>query len=132
MPAVPARGGAALVYLITHAKLGAAKVGVADTSGLRLAQHRRAGWQIAAVFSVAAGRAAAVEAAMLEGWRQAGMPSCLTRSQMPQGGWTETVKLERLDLAAEVTRLCKLAVQQDARPSRSQSGRPSACGRQAS
>ena len=66
VPAVPARGGAALVYLITHAKLGAAKVGVADTSGLRLAQHRRAGWQIAAVFSVAAGRAAAVEAAMLE------------------------------------------------------------------
>jgi hypothetical protein len=132
VPAAPAAGGAALVYLITHAKLGAAKVGIADTSGLRLAQHRRAGWQVAAVFSVAAGRAAAVEAAMLEGWRRAGMPSCLARGQMPQGGWTETVALGRLDLAAEVTRLCKLAVQQDARPSRSQSGRPSACGRQAS
>jgi hypothetical protein len=37
--------GAALVYLI-HAKLAAAKVGIADTSGLRLAQHRREGWQI--------------------------------------------------------------------------------------
>lgn len=33
--------GAALVYLIIHAKLAAAKVGIADTSGLRLAQHRR-------------------------------------------------------------------------------------------
>jgi hypothetical protein len=34
--------GAALVYLIIHAKLAAAKVGIADTSGLRLAQHRQA------------------------------------------------------------------------------------------
>jgi len=32
--------GAALVYFIIHAKLAAAKVGIADTSGLRLAQHR--------------------------------------------------------------------------------------------
>ena len=132
VPAVPAGGGAALVYLITHPKLGAAKVGIADTSGLRLAQHRRAGWQVAAVFSVAAGRAAAVEAAMLEGWRRAGMPSYLAQGQMPQGGWTETVALGRLDLAAEVTRLCKLAVQQDARPSRSQSGASLSLGRQAS
>lgn len=132
VPAAAAAGGAALVYLITHAGLGAAKVGISDAAGLRLAAHRRKGWQVAAVFSVPAGRAAAVEAAMLEGWRRAGMPSYLTRGQMPQGGWTETVALGRLDLAAEVTRLCKLAVQQDARPSRSQSGRPPACGRQAS
>jgi len=50
--------GAALVYLITHAKLGAAKVGIADMSGLRLAQHRRNGWQILAVFQVSAKSAA--------------------------------------------------------------------------
>jgi hypothetical protein len=42
--------------------------------------------------------------------------------QMPQGGWTETVAAARIDLAATVTRICNLAVQQDARPSRSQSG----------
>jgi hypothetical protein len=36
--------GGALVYLITHAKLAAAKIGIADMSGLRLAQHRRKGW----------------------------------------------------------------------------------------
>jgi len=132
VPARPMAGGTALVYLITHAGLGAAKVGISDPAGLRLAVHRREGWQVAAVFSVPAGRAAAVEAAVLEGWRRAGMPSCLARGQMPQGGWTETVALGRLDLAAEVTRLCKLAVQQDARPSRSQDGRPPARGRQAS
>lgn len=33
----------ALVYLITHEGLGAAKIGIGDVSGMRLAQHRRKG-----------------------------------------------------------------------------------------
>jgi hypothetical protein len=33
----------ALVYVITHAALGAAKIGVTDAAGSRIAQHRR-GW----------------------------------------------------------------------------------------
>jgi hypothetical protein len=102
---------AALVYLITHAELGAAKVGIADTSGLRLAQHRREGWQILAVFQVSAKSAAAIETDVLKWWRGAlGLPSYLTRDQMPQGGWTETVAAGRVDLAATVTRICNLAV----------------------
>ncbi len=115
---------AALVYLVTHAGYGAAKVGIADTSGLRLAEHRREGWQILAVFQVSAKSAAAIETDVLKWWRGAlGLPSYLTRAQMPQGGWTETVAAGRVDLAATVTRICNLAVQQDARPSRSQDGR---------
>ena len=115
---------AALVYLITHAELGAAKVGIADMSGLRLAQHRREGWQILAVFQVSAKSAAEIETDVLKWWRGAlGLPSYLTRDHMPQGGWTETVAAGRVDLAATVTRICNLAVQQDARPSRSQDGR---------
>ena len=138
--------GAALVYLITHAELAAAKVGIADTSGLRLAQHRREGWQILAVFRVSAKSAAAkvgiadtsglrlaqhrregwqilavfrvsaksaaaIETDVLKWWRGAlGLPSYLTRGHMPQGGWTETVAAGRVDLAATVTRICKLAV----------------------
>jgi len=116
--------GAALVYLITHAKLGAAKVGIADMSGLRLAQHRRKGWQILAVFQVSAKSAAAIETDILKWWRGAlGLPWYLSRDQMPQGGWTETVAAGRVELAATVTRMCNRAVQQDARPSRSQDGR---------
>lgn len=116
--------GAALVYLIAHAELGAVKVGIADTAGLRLAQHRRKGWQILAVFQVSAKSAAAIETDVLKWWRGAlGLPSYLTRSQMPQGGWTETVAAGRVDLAATVTRICNRAVQQDARPGRSQDGR---------
>jgi len=103
--------GAALVYLIIHAKLAAAKVGIADTSGLRLAQHRRKGWQILAVFQVSAQSAAAIETDVLKWWRGAlGLPSYLTRGHMPQGGWTETVPAGRIDLAATVTRICNLAV----------------------
>ena len=103
--------GAALVYLIIHAKLAAAKVGIADTSGLRLAQHRREGWQILAVFQVSAQSAAAIETDVLKWWRGAlGLPSYLTRDHMPQGGWTETVAAGRINLAATVTRICNLAV----------------------
>ena len=103
--------GAALVYLIIHAKLAAAKVGIADTAGLRLAQHRRKGWQILAVFQVTAKGASAIETDVLKWWRGAlGLPSYLTRDHMPQGGWTETVAAGRVDLAATVTRICNLAV----------------------
>lgn len=110
-PPLSTADGAALVYLITHAKLGAAKVGIADTSGLRLAQHRREGWQILAVFQVSAKSATAIETDVLKWWRGAlGLPSYLTRDHMPQGGWTETVAAGSVDLAATVTRICNLAV----------------------
>ena len=103
--------GGALVYLITHARLAAAKVGIADMSGSRLAQHRRNGWNILAVFQVSAKSAAAIETNVLRWWRVAlGLPSYLTRNQMPQGGWTETVAASRIDLAETMTRICELAV----------------------
>jgi hypothetical protein len=89
----------------------AAKVGIADMSGSRLAQHRRNGWQILAVFQVSAKSAAAIETNVLKWWRVAlGLPSYLTPSQMPQGGWTETVAASRIDLTETMTRICKLAV----------------------
>jgi hypothetical protein len=104
-------GGAALVYLITHDAYCAAKVGIADMAGSRLAQHRREGWQILAVFQVSAKSAAAIETDVLKWWRgELGLPSYLTCNQMPQGGWTETVAASRVDLAATMTRICKLAV----------------------
>jgi hypothetical protein len=115
---------AAIVYLITHEVYGAAKVGITDMAGSRLAEHRREGWRILAAFQVTAKAAIAIEADVLRWWRrELGLPSYLSRDQMPQGGWTETVAAGRADLAATVTRICNLAVQQDARPSRSQDGR---------
>ena len=91
--------------------LGAAKVGIADMSGSRPAEHRREGWQILAAFQVTAKAAIAIETNVLSWWRgELALPSFLRRDQMPQGGWTETVAAGRVDLAATVTRICNLAV----------------------
>ena len=124
----------ALVYLVTHTALGATKIGVSDAEGSRIAQHRCAGWQLSAAFQVTAKAALAIETEILRWWRrELRLPSFLGRHQMPQGGYTETVALADIDLAATVTRICNLAVQQDAAlPSLSQSGRPQACRGQAS
>jgi hypothetical protein len=103
--------GPAPVYLITHAAYEAAKVSIADTSGSRLAEHRRAGWQILAAFQVTARAAMAIETDVLRWWRgELGLPSYLSCGQMPQGGWTETVATGSIDLAATMTQICNLAV----------------------
>lgn len=107
----------ALVYLVTHAGYRAAKVGIADTAGSRLAEHRRGGWQILAVFQVTAKAAIAIETDILGWWRgELGLPSYLSRGQMPQGGWTETVAAAGIDLAATVAHVCELALRPEARP----------------
>jgi hypothetical protein len=101
----------ALVYLITHHGFGAAKIGVSAPSASRLAEHRRQGWQLAAAFQVTARAAFAIEDEVLKWWRGTlGLPPCLGREQMPQGGWTETVATGNIDLAATVTRICNQAL----------------------
>jgi hypothetical protein len=113
------RGGAeaALIYLITHAGHGAAKVGIGDMAGSRLAQHRREGWQLLVAFQVTAKAAVAIEYKVLRRWRHdLGLPSYLKREQMPQGGWTETVAAGRVDLAATVAQICELAQLPEAKP----------------
>ena len=107
----------ALVYVITHAALGAAKIGVSDAPGSRIAEHRRAGWQLIAAFHVAAYAACAIEDDVLRWWRHnLRLPPYLKREQMPQGGWTETVAAGAVDLAATVAHVCELALSPDTRP----------------
>jgi hypothetical protein len=101
----------ALVYLITHNRHGAAKVGVSDVAGTRLARHQQRGWQLTAAFQVPAKTAIEIETKVLCWWRgELGLPSFLNRAQMPQGGWTETVDAARIDLAVAVTLICQMAV----------------------
>lgn len=109
----------ALVYVITHAALGAAKIGVSDALGSRIAEHRREGWQLLAAFQVAAYAACAIEDDVLRWWRgDLGLPPFLRRDQMPRGGWTETVATGRVDLAATVAHVCELALLPEAEPVR--------------
>jgi hypothetical protein len=106
----------ALVYLVAHTGFGAVKVGVSEPAGSRIAHHRRQGWQLVAAFLVTARAAAAIEADILNGWRRAGLRSVLSAAQMPQGGWTETVAADGINLAADVARACELALAPGARP----------------
>lgn len=106
----------ALVYLVAHTGFGAVKVGVSEPAGSRIAHHRRQGWQLVAAFLVTARAAASIETDILNSWRRAGLRSVLGAAQMPQGGWTETVAADGIDLAATVGRACELALAPEARP----------------
>jgi hypothetical protein len=106
----------ALVYLVAHSGLGAVKVGVSEPAGSRIAHHRRQGWQLVAAFLVTAKAAASIETDILNGWRRRGLPTAVGAGQMPQGGWTETVAADGIDLAADVARACELALAPEARP----------------
>lgn len=106
----------ALVYLVAHTGFGAVKVGVSEPAGSRIAHHRRQGWQLVAAFLVTARAAVSIETDILNGWRRAGLRSVVGAAQMPQGGWSETVAADGIDLAATVARACELALDPGARP----------------
>lgn len=101
----------AILYLITHRALGAAKVGIANTRGRRLKEHQANGWEVCAVTYVPGTTAEAIEASVLDSWRNGlGLPPFLSASEMPQGGWTETVDLDAIDLTQTIRQIERLAV----------------------
>jgi hypothetical protein len=90
----------AIVYLITHSGCSAAKIGITDADGRRLIQHQRRGWETLAT----------IEKEVLDWWRgELALRADLGREEMPQGGWTETVDLTEIDVAATMLRVQSLA-----------------------
>lgn len=89
-----------LIYLITHPMLGAHKIGVGAPSGYRLKMHHREGWQVYRTKTYSTGaKALDVEQRVLEWLRiDLGLPPALTRAEMPQAGYTETVTASAVDL----------------------------------
>lgn len=89
-----------LVYLITHRGLGAHKIGIGAPSGHRLREHRREGWEVYRTMEFATGaQAFDVEKRVLEWLRvDLGLPPALTKAEMPQAGYTETVAASAVDL----------------------------------
>jgi hypothetical protein len=83
----------ALIYLITHSSLGAAKIGIAKSGGKRLAQHIRNGWTVDQNLPLVGRDARAVERAVLGVWTKLKLPYGASADDMPQAGYTETVKL---------------------------------------
>jgi hypothetical protein len=96
--------------LITHSGYDAVKIGIADTSGARLAQHRRQGWQLLTLVEVPGRVAMSIETAILNWWRgDLGLPIYLGRAEMPQNGYTETVEASSVNLAATISRMREMA-----------------------
>jgi hypothetical protein len=100
----------AVVYLITHTDLRAAKIGVTDSSGSRLKKHGTRGWQVLCTVAVPGEHALMIEAEILYWWRgELGLPPYLGPQEVTQGGWTETVGAEEIDLALTIRRIRRLA-----------------------
>ena len=100
----------AVVYLITHAGFRAAKIGITDSSGTRLKKHSTRGWQVLCAVAVPGERAMLIEAEILDWWRgELALPAYLGPQEMKQGGWTETVSAEEIDLAVTIRRIRHLA-----------------------
>ena len=81
------------VYLIANHELSALKIGVASDGSSRLDYHFDRGWVLRASWPFASFTDAfVVEEAVLDRWRNLyGTPPAVQRSDMRQGGWTETM-----------------------------------------
>jgi hypothetical protein len=96
----------ATVYFIEHPEKRALKVGVTGDAAKqnRLSYHERCGWNIIQTWNCADGsQAFSLEKKVLDYWRtDLGAPMFLRASDMPDGGWTETVDSLAVDVEATI------------------------------
>ncbi|CAB4602845.1 unannotated protein [freshwater metagenome] len=102
----------AIIYLITNSALSAHKVGISGATKKRLQQHRRENWETFKTLKLDSGEIAyKIEQEVLEWLKEAfGWTPYLTKTEMPQGGYTETIDASEIDLAtiwAKVVELSK-------------------------
>jgi len=92
----------AYIYLITHTELNAHKIGISGEYAKknRLQDHARQGWKIFKKKTfLTADETYEVEQAVLLWLREErGLGPYLSKEEMPQSGWTETVDALRIDL----------------------------------
>ena len=97
------------MYLLTHSQFFAVKVGVTTSKSRtnRVDQHLKFGWQLVEQWPLAVGNDARdVEQAMLSWWRKdLGACAAVAKTDMPQGGWSETASLLWVDVAETAERI---------------------------
>jgi hypothetical protein len=99
-------GKPAIVYLIWHRGFDAYKIGVGREGGNRIDHHRRSGWQLIRKFPVRGDLALTVERAVLDWWRNdLNLPAHVAKTDMPLGGWTETVDSQEIDMSVTIQRI---------------------------
>jgi hypothetical protein len=105
----------AIIYLITNSELSAHKIGISGETKNRLQQHRRENWETFKTLKLDSGeKAYKIEQEVLEWLKEVfGWSPYLTKNEMPQGGWTETVDASEIDLPtiwAKVEQLSKVTI----------------------
>lgn len=83
----------AFLYLLVHTALGAAKVGICNDGSGRIRTHELHGWHQVLVTPLSGYQAVRAEQHVLNHWLTLDLPQGVSRLDMPQGGWTETVAL---------------------------------------
>ncbi|MFB4292938.1 hypothetical protein ACBI99_35225 [Nonomuraea sp. ATR24] len=83
----------ALVYLMVHPTLNAAKVGIAKVDSRRIALHESTGWTLLTTVFMSGRHARSAERHVLSNWSSLGLPYGVHPSAMPYAGYTETVSL---------------------------------------
>jgi len=100
-----------LVYLVTHRKLCAHKIGIGAAGGARVREWRKAGWEVYKVMEFAVGADAhRVEQGVLRWFRDDLSLSPFLPSDYPLAGWTETVDasiVESAEIWEQVERLAR-------------------------
>ena len=89
-----------ILYLMKSTEFFALKIGITGDDGTllrknRVKQHGDAGWELVAKWHVKQGSDAEdIESIVLAWWRvELAAPAAVSKSDMPQGGWTETASL---------------------------------------
>ncbi len=90
----------AILYLLRHDSFDALKIGITNSknSQVRMNAHASQGWQVYRIQEMPGTEAVRIEAFVLKWWRQTlGLPVHVLKSDMPQGGFTETVSASSID-----------------------------------
>ena len=104
----------AYIYLITNIELQAHKIGISGeyANEDRLWDHIKQGWTLYKKKTfLTADKALFVEQLTLQWLREErGLPAFLSKEQMPQAGWTETVDASEIDLPSIWSKVEDLSV----------------------
>lgn len=89
-----------IIYLITHEELGAHKIGITGAEKNRIEQHKREGWVEFRSKELSTGLLAYnIEQEVLQWLRdELGLTPFLSKNEMPQGGYSETIDGSEIDL----------------------------------
>ena len=90
----------------------ALKIGISNVGTNRLADHQRHGWEVANIERIDGESAYQIEQAVLRWWRKdLGLPPHLSSTEVPQGGWTETVSADFVEVPDAVAFVRRTAAQ---------------------